>query len=213
MLSAQVHKDWGKKKHHFSNKKLSVRKQLFHKTIIWHWASASTVISMKNIKSECAWITEIPAFARFSCSAFENFLYAGTLLVPRVHCYTGKACTSSGQQMWKQGKQGGKQPLGRSFIFWEAFVLCLFTQKLCCYTGDIAHTSGVKHNLCWACVAGFRHRFRSVCFSHLILCLSQSVLIPILIPVLVPASFIFTFCKPSSDWGSVCWYRSGSTAR
>lgn len=109
----------------------------------------------------------IPAFARLSCSAFENFPCAGTLLVPRVHCYTGKACTSSGQQMWEQGKQGGKQPLGRTFIFWEAFVLCLFTQKLCCHTGDIAHTSGVKDWLCCACVAAIRHHFRSVCFSHL----------------------------------------------
>lgn len=144
MLSAQVDKDWGKKNPPFFDQE-AVRKQLFHKTVIWHWASASTVISTKNIKPEYAWITKIPDFARFSCSAFENFVCAGTLLVPRVHCYTVKACTSSGQQMWEQGKQGGKQPLRRPFIFWKAFVLCLFTQKLCCHTGDIAHTSGVKH--------------------------------------------------------------------
>lgn len=97
------------KKHHFSIKKLSVRKQLFHKTIIWHQASASTVIFMKNIKPECAWITEIPTLARFSCSTFENFLCTGTLLVPRVHCYT---CTSSGQQMWEQGKKVENKHLG-----------------------------------------------------------------------------------------------------
>lgn len=145
MLSVQVHKDLVGQKHHFSMKKLSVRKQLFHKTIIWHWASPSAVMSTKNVKPKCASIAEIPAFARFFCSACENFLCAGMLLVPRVHCYTAKACASAGQQMWEQGKQGGKQPLGSPFIFWVAFLLCLFTQKLCCHTGDIAHTGGVRH--------------------------------------------------------------------
>lgn len=33
MLSAQVNEDWGKESH-FSLKKLSVRKQLFHRTVI-----------------------------------------------------------------------------------------------------------------------------------------------------------------------------------
>lgn len=157
---------------------------------------------MKNIKPESAWITGIPAFARFSCSAFENFLCAGTLLVPRVHCYTVKACTSSGQQMWEQGKQGGKQPLS-SF---EKHLSYAYSHRN--YVAILV----TLHML----VESRINCAEPVWQASLQICL---LLPPHPMPVPAPfwslsllPSSLFSV-KPSSDWGSVYWYRSGSTAR
>lgn len=127
---------------------------------------------MKKIKPGCAWTPEIQTFERFFCRAFGNFPCAGTLKI-----LSSSLLHSEDMRIFRAASIGTrktrwKKPTWKIFqVLRSICIMLIHTENILqlssCLTGCIVDVGGVRHYLCRVYVAGFRHHFGSVCFSHL----------------------------------------------
>lgn len=163
------------KKSHFSVKKLFVRKQLFHKTIIWHWARASIVIFMEKINEDLLESHKPKSLKDFPAEHLGIFAVLRDWRTWGVHHYQWRD-THLQDSKYKNKVNKVENHHLEDLSDFEKHLLYAYSHRKCtsidkCITGCIVDAVGVKHYLYWVGVAGFRHRFFCLLLpSYLCLC-------------------------------------------